>query len=439
MEQLQNNPEPKLKTILNSIKQKFLAKPLWQRIVLGVAVFLIASFSAYLLLKIVNNTNPTTQKSDSQTAVRLSPTVNGNPPCTNSGRVTLTKPVVNPDDLKAIWPLGRTANGHVTPTDHQYYIPNDAAKKNGTAIYAPADGVIFGISSDDATKEDPTLAPADRMVHGIALAFSCNQAMTLGHLSTIAPEFQKYISNENTVSKPIAVPVKAGQKIGTGKYGMDVWLIDTTSRLTGFIDENDYQDENWKPYSFSLADYFVPALRDAYNAKSLRKVPPLGGKIDYDQPGKLAGNWFRQGSLPHYFRQTDYWQNELAIFYDYIEPAQIRIMIGRFAYDKPGNFGFNVVGNAPDPATISVGSGLVKYSLVNYTYADESGMNLDELGINLDELSADKTWHVQNEKSVWGVALVQMLDDRKIKFEAFPGKNAAQVTGFDSNVIIYER
>src|SRR5258706_12573451 len=37
--------------ILNTIKQKYLARPFWQRLILGIAVILIPSFSVYFLVK----------------------------------------------------------------------------------------------------------------------------------------------------------------------------------------------------------------------------------------------------------------------------------------------------------------------------------------------------------------------------------------------------
>jgi len=38
-----------------------------------------------------------------------------------------------------------------------------------------------------------------------------------------------------------------------------------------------------------------------------------------------------------------------------------------------------------------------------------------------------------------GVALVQVLPNRKLKFEAFPGKTGADVNSFTSAARIYER
>ena len=38
-----------------------------------------------------------------------------------------------------------------------------------------------------------------------------------------------------------------------------------------------------------------------------------------------------------------------------------------------------------------------------------------------------------------GVALFQLVEDRKLKVETFAGKTAAEVSGFTANARIYER
>lgn len=38
-----------------------------------------------------------------------------------------------------------------------------------------------------------------------------------------------------------------------------------------------------------------------------------------------------------------------------------------------------------------------------------------------------------------GVVLFQLLDDRTLKVETFPGKTAAQVDGFTESALLYER
>ena len=44
-----------------------------------------------------------------------------------------------------------------------------------------------------------------------------------------------------------------------------------------------------------------------------------------------------------------------------------------------------------------------------------------------------------HENQVEGTVLVQMLENRKIKFEAFPGKKASQVTAFTASAKVFER
>jgi len=78
----------------------------------------------------------------------------------------------------------------------------------------------------------------------------------------------------------------------------------------------------------------------------------------------------------------------------------------------------------PDPADVSVETGLVKYELLGKEHIDHPTLGF-RVGVSTDE--------------VLGVFLVQMLDDRTFKGEVFPRKRASQVTGFTSNAKIYER
>jgi hypothetical protein len=70
---------------------------------------------------------------------------------------------------------------------------------------------------------------------------------------------------------------------------------------------------------------------------------------------------------------------------------------------------------------------------VKWDYTTESGEPWDR-------------WHFAKlgrayglEDQMEGVVLVQMVDERKMKMEAFVGKTAAQVKGFSENAKIYVR
>jgi hypothetical protein len=80
-----------------------------------------------------------------------------------------------------------------------------------------------------------------------------------------------------------------------------------------------------------------------------------------------------------------------------------------------------VKGNAPDPAKVGEKDGVVKYELV-WSRLNNSGQRYDGI-----------------PDTVQGVALAQVLPDRKLKFEAFPGKTGADVNGFTGAAKIYER
>ena len=93
---------------------------------------------------------------------------------------------------------------------------------------------------------------------------------------------------------------------------------------------------------------------------------------------------------------------------------------------------FGVQGNTPDPATVDVSDGIVKYELVRYDH-------LTDQGVSWDRVHFAKVTSTKPSSGVEGVVLVEMLGDRKIKFEAFPGKTASQVSGFTGKVKVYER
>ena len=103
----------------------------------------------------------------------------------------------------------------------------------------------------------------------------------------------------------------------------------------------------------------------------------------------------------------------LSFFYFSLDPSVIQI-----GY-MPANSVYFVKNNKPDPATIDVNSGLVKYEVMSD---------------RLTNGPADTT-HFQTE----GTVLVQMLGDRKIKVEFFEKKTGSQVVGFTDNAQIYDR
>jgi hypothetical protein len=110
----------------------------------------------------------------------------------------------------------------------------------------------------------------------------------------------------------------------------------------------------------------------------------------------------------------------LAFAYRHVEPTQVIILIGDFD-GLPRQFA--VHGNPFNPAKVSAKDGLVKYDLV-YAPFNSNGERI--------ELPPPM-------RGVQGVLLAQLIEDRKLKIELFPGKTAADIKSFTIGANTYER
>ncbi|MCH8991924.1 MAG: hypothetical protein IIA44_09290, partial [Acidobacteria bacterium] len=171
-------------------------------------------------------------------------------------------------------------------------------------------------------------------------------------------------------------------------------------------------------------------IQEQLIAKSLRSVEPFGGKFDYDIDGRLVGNWFLRGTNGYAGVERDrYWAGHLAVAYDLFDPSHVVVSIGTF---DGASVQFAVRGNAPDPGDVSIESEVVVYELVDYDYYVD--------GERWDRVSLVKGIEARNlDGRIYGVVLFQLVDDRTLRVETFPGKTAPQVTGFTASALIYER
>jgi len=240
-------------------------------------------------------------------------------------------------------------------------------------------------------------------------------------IAEVAPEFGKY-TNTN-------VPVSAGEILGTYTGSIDYNVVDDEVLLTGFVLPESYTNEEWKIHVKDPFDYFNEPLKSQLISKSLRTAEPKGGFIDYDVDGRLIGTWFKENTNKYAGLELErYWADHLSIVHNSIDPEHVIVSIGTF---KGKGDQFGVKGNAPDPAEVSVETGLVKYELVDFDYYDGDQ--------SWDRASLVKGLKVRNGEYVSGVALFQLLEDRKLKVEIFPDKTADEVAGFTENSKIYER
>jgi len=345
--------------------------------------------------------------------------------CEGTGSFLLGTSPIALEDLQKILPMGMMSTQHITPTDHQYFHtvgysgPKDDDKNlDRFKIYAPADGYIVEIEKG-----------AD---HRIVIEHSCTFYIIFIHIDKLSDKIRSFVNFKDDTSREQAwprIPVKEGEVIGTigiGKF--DFSVVDANVTLNDFVRKETYESEPWKIHTVDTFDYFKEPIKSKLLEKSLRKIPPAGGKIDYDIDGKVVGNWFLEGTNSYKgLGNENYWTSHLSLVYDGLDPEHIVLSIGDFG-GRPEQFG--VAGNAPDPKDVGFGM-LVKYELVPYDYYSS---NEKWNGIDYSE-----NLKAKNTNEVRGTALFELIGGRKLRAEFFVGEKAIEVSGFTSNAKVYER
>ncbi|MBI4173460.1 MAG: hypothetical protein HY519_01955 [Candidatus Aenigmarchaeota archaeon] len=347
--------------------------------------------------------------------------------CEGTGTAKFTSAPMRLDDIEIIEPVGLMIGGHVTPIDHGYYYAKSWTPRREDAssfveVLAPAPGIIAELSSMPAE-----FASSKFGDYRFELQHTCSFKTIYIHVNQLSEKLQKALQTRQPVR------VEAGEVLGKAP-GFDFSVHDSDATLEGFVVPEHYEIEPWKVHTADMFEYFAEPVKSQLLAKNVRQKEPRGGKIDYDIDGKLVGNWFEVGTSwyegkKEYNRGTGYWSTHLAFAYDGIVPDTIVVSMGDFD-GKAVQFG--VKGNAPDPADVDAADGLVKYELVQYDYYADDGKPWDR--VHFAKVTSTKP-----SSPADGVALVQVLENRKIKFEAFAGKTAAQVSGFTPNAKVYER
>ena len=353
--------------------------------------------------------------------------------CQGKGSAKLSS-IMNIEDTGFIEPMGtvKPFGGHVTPVDHQYYHPIAESEVPRYNVYAPFDGNIVNIehfvqfigeNTGNAPKVDD---------YRIVIEHSCTFYVIFIHIKELQQKIMDQIKTMKENQINIRIPVKEGEVIGKVGKSFDFAVIDTDITLKGFIVPRHYERESWKIHTVDPFDYFTEPLRTQLLSKNLRTSEPFGGKIDYDIDGKIIGNWFEENTNGYQGTdQSRYWRTHLSILYDAYDPSHITFSIGEFNGHAEE---FGVKSNAPDPADVGVNTGLVKYELVNFDYI--KGDN----GAKWDRWSYAKNIKARNDDyNIKGAVLLQLISDRKLKVEIFPGQIASQVNGFTNTGKIYER
>ncbi len=406
--------------------------------VLGLLLIALGTFFAFKNYSIVHkSTNKSAQPSNKQVTA-IDPALQAGQElssgkCNGSGAGKLTVPAMNPADFSILIPYGLVVGGHVTPIDHQYWAPaNYNSPLNAYPVFAMGDAHITDI--EPRTHADPTNPTKSYTEYRLVFTHSCTWLYYYDLVTSLSPDIKAIYDKHGGFD----IPVKAGQMIGRiGHQTLDFAVWDTTKPLKGFINPTSYKSEAWKIYTANPLNYMSASLKALVIARDPRTAEPIEGKIDYDLDGKLIGNWFVKGTGGYSggvsSGQPNYWKTHLSIVPNLYDPSAFILSIGSWQTSN-GQLAdqFAAKGNAPDPSTVSVATGLVRYNLVKFNYTAQDGTPWTQMNVI-------KNPKLQLQVQIEGCALVQLTGDRALKFEAIQGKSCASINGFSANAKAYER
>jgi hypothetical protein len=336
--------------------------------------------------------------------------------CEGSGVVRYAALPMNIADVGFFVPMGAMTGNHVTPIDHQYLYPRDLGPPRARYdVFAPFSGHIVLIQ--------PRVRSSDWIEYRVVFEGSCTFWVYYDLLTQMEPSIISAAGGDLAANRSayVRIPVRAGERVGkVGQQSLDLGTVNTEVTLSGFVVPEHYVAEPWKIHTVDGLDYMDEPLRSQLNALNRRTAPPRGGRIDYDIDGRAVGNWFLDGTVGYGGPQGstasgNFWSGHLSLVYGHIDPALVMISMGM---PDGTSRQWVVRGNGPDPATVSNAIGVVKY----------------EVALPRGDFVANNV-----NATVEGVVLVQVLPDRQLRIEYFPGMNASQVTTFTPAAKLYRR
>ncbi|OGC32724.1 hypothetical protein A2311_00145 [candidate division WOR-1 bacterium RIFOXYB2_FULL_48_7] len=251
------------------------------------------------------------------------------------------------DSIGVVYPLGMMSPpNHVLPTNHIYLSFQNTQETYN--VYFPASGEITRIYGGVDYK--------------VEVRCSNSFLYYLGHIQSLEAVYAPYIGN-NMI---FGVPVFAGQLCGTtgqnnlNVHAMDLGVIDTQQHRS-FITEANYLSESLN--CGAPLDYYSGALRTSLISKVERVgTSEANGKIDYDQAGKLIGNWFHISLSAQ--PKEDYSAKEIAFVYYARNATWEVISIGGEITGEGVGLGLYVISpEATHFADVNSSSGIVNYVL----------------------------------------------------------------------------
>ena len=268
------------------------------------------------------------------------------------------------DAIAWVEPLGNlNPPGHTFPSDHGGFVLKDPDRYPPPyTVRAPAAGIIVEIQWRVHDWPPESGFRGKYNDYKVVIAHTSTFMSAIDHISELDENILRRAGNLTVGFNRVEIPVEEGEILGKagGRPGVVAgidWCVYDKNVTRNFI--------HLEKYGRSVhAAHFLPycdeELRAKLMAKLKRTAEPRWGKFDYDQPGKLVGNWFCVNVSES--EEVD-WYRHLSFVYDMYDPDSIRIAVGGTLPMEVGVYA--VYGNSPDPAEVTVESGKVVYWLMN--------------------------------------------------------------------------
>ncbi len=285
---------------------------------------------------------------------------------------------VDPSAINFIIPLGNlNPPGHTYPTDHMYFVLKNSNVDVNTVL-AAASGTVVDLYQPGGT-DWKVVIKVDQSFY-----------YYYDHIH-IAPGIKK------------GSTIVVGQAMGTNSgnaAAIDFGVYNyNNAPLAGVLDRCLQESE-------SYADSAIKYYSGSTQATLYELSGSTYGKIDYDEAGKLVGDWALSG---HEALES----NAVGLAFVYhVGSSSLRIAVGGTL--TGGAMTYAVQDNAPDFKIITPGSGQINYQLYPSINGDDSVSGVQ-----------------------YGVLAVQMISDTQIKVEIFTGTGSTAT--FDGNAQIYNR
>lgn len=348
--------------------------------------------------------------------------------CQDREPVRFGSPPLRLADIVGVGPYGIIAGAHVIPTDHQGYMFPEMGTTPRYDVLAVGDGEIVQVTVRTVSVD--TGRPSSPQYH-VTLRHSCSIITQYDLIDELAPALA---AQAEDLRGGRTIPIRAGEvigKTGASSQGLDFWVADLRTLVPDLVVPQHYEREPWRLYVIDPFSLFSEPLRSQLLAKSMRLAEPRGGRANYDSDGRLVGGWFVANTNGYAGLSPDrFWATHLAVVYNAYDPTLVIVSLADFE-GRPRQFA--VKGNAPDPAQVSVATGPVKYELMYYDYEDAVS------GVKWDYQAPVHQLRGVPFGEVRGTVLMQLIADRRLKVEVFPGKRADAVSGFTAAAVIYER